>query len=164
MAILDRVKVNPNICGVELAFTGKLLASNIPEWQPFFNSKMVDTDFTKTYIGLASVSFGEESTYGVAGTSYKQNVTFRFPATDLNRSARIALFQKVKFIKLKLTNGLDITIGRNDYQQNCRPKIQTKTNVKTGEVEFNVLSMVPAGFVANPDAYGLPTYIPISLY
>jgi hypothetical protein len=125
---------------------------------------MFAVDFAKTYVGLGSVSFGEESEYSLAGTSYKQSVTIRFPSNDKNRSERIELMQKVKFIKLKLTNGRDLVIGRNDYQQNARPKIKTKTNIKTAEAEFQTVSMFPAGFVSNPDAYGLPTLIPISLY
>jgi hypothetical protein len=164
MAILDRVKVNPNICAVEVAFTGDLTAANIPDWQQFNNSLMTGLDLTKIYVGLGSVSFGEESEYSLSGTSYKQSVTIRFPSTDLNRSQRIELLQRVKFLKLKLTNGLDIIIGRNDYQQNARPKIKTETNIKTAEAKFQTVSMFSAGFVSNPDAYGLPTLIPISLY
>lgn len=163
MEILDRVAVNPNICGVELAFMGEVTAANIPEWQPFFNSSMFAVDFAKTYVGLGSVSFGEESEYSLAGTSYKQSITIRFPSNDENRATRIELMHKVKFIKLKLTNGRDLIIGRNDYQQNSRPKIKTKTNIKTAEVEFQTVSISPAGFVANPDAYGLPVLIPVTL-
>ena len=164
MGIFDRVSVNPNICGVEVAFTGELTASSIPEWQQFYNSLMTDLDFTKTYVGLGSVSFGEESETSLAGTSYKQIITIRFPSNDANRAQRIALMHKVKFLKLKLTNGRDIVIGRNDYQQNARPKIKTETNIKTAEVKFQTISISPAGFVSNPDVYGLPTLIPISLY
>ena len=164
MGILDRVKVNPNICGVEVAFTGDVTAANIPEWQPFFNSMMTGLDFTKTYVGLGSVAFGEESEYSLAGTSWKQSITIRFPSNDENRAERLALMQKVKFIKLKLTNGRDLVIGRNDYKQNARPKIKTETNIKIAEVKFQTISISAAGFVSNPDAYGLPTLIPISLY
>ena len=164
MELLDRVKVNPNICGVELAFTGEVTAANIPEWQPFFNSMMAGLDFAKTYVGLGSVSFSEESEYNAAGTSYKQTVSIRFPSNDMNRSERIELMHDVKFLKLKLSNGRDLIIGRNDYTQNSRPKIKTETNIKTAQAEFKTISMFSAGFVSNPDAYGLPTLIPISLY
>lgn len=156
MEVLERVKVNPNICGVELAFSGELTAANILDWQPFFNSSMFATDFSKTYAGLGSVSFSEESQESPAGTSYKQTITIRFPSTDKNRSERIALMDKVSFVKLKLTNGLDLVIGRNDFSQNARPRINIKTNIKTAEVEFSTVSIVPAGFVINPSAFGLP--------
>ena len=162
MGLLDRVNVNPNICGVELAFYGQVTAANIPDWQQFFNSMMIDTDFTKTYIGLGSVAFGEESADTPAGPTYKQSISIRFPSTDGNRSERIALMKKVKFIKLKLSSGRDLVIGRNDYKQNARPKIKIETNTKIAEAKFETVSIFPSGFVASPDAYGLPTYIPIS--
>lgn len=164
MELLERVKVNPNICGVELGFSGDLSAANIPDWQPFFNSSMFAIDFAKTHIGLGSVAFAEESQESAAGTSYKQSVVIRFPASDGNRSERIALMDKVRFVKLKLTNGLDLVIGRNDFEQNARPRIKIKTNIKTAEAEFETVSIFPSGFVSNPAAYGLPTLIPISLY
>lgn len=164
MGLLDRVIVNPNICGVELAFVGELSPSSIPEWQSFYNSSMFALDFTKTHIGLGSVAFAEESQESAAGTSYKQSVIIRFPATDGNRSQRIALMDKVRFVKLKLTNGLDLVIGRNDIKQNSRPKIKIKTNIKTAEAEFETVSIFPSGFVSDENAIGLPTLIPISLY
>jgi hypothetical protein len=164
MELLERVKVNPNICSVELAFSGELTAANIPDWQQFYNSSMIGTDFSKTHIGLGSVAFAEESQESPSGTSYKQSITIRFPSTDKNRSERIALMDKVRFVKLKLNNGLDLVIGRNDFEQNARPRIKIKTNIKTAEAEFETVSIFPSGFVSNPDAYGLPTLIPILLY
>lgn len=164
MKLLDKVNDNPFICGVEIAFNGTLSPSNIPDWQSFYNSTMIETDFTKTHIGLGSVSFGEESSEGTGGIMYKQSITIRFPATDGNRSERIALIQKAKFIKLLLTNGKHIAIGRNDIQQNARPKIVIKTNIKTAEVQFETASIFPAGFVQNKNTYGLPALIPLTLY
>jgi hypothetical protein len=164
MGLLDRVTVNPNICGIELAFTGELTAANIPDWQQFNNSSMLAVDFAKTHIGLGSVSFGEESQDNPAGPSYKQSVTIRFPSTDDNRSQRIELMQRVKFIKLKLTSGRDLVIGRNDFKQNARPKIKIKTNIKTAEVEFQTVSIFSTGFVSNPDLLNNSALIPIILY
>lgn len=163
MELLDRVNINPNICGVELAFTGEIAAANIPEWQPFYNSAMHDVDFSKTYVGLGSVSFGEESEENPAGTLYKQSISIRFPSNDKNRSERLELMHKVKYVKLKLSNGRDLVIGRNDFFQNARPKIKTETNIKTAEVRIQTISISPAGFVASSDAYGLPTLIPLTL-
>lgn len=163
MELLDRVNINPNICGVELAFTGEITAANIPEWQPFYNSAMHDLDFSKTYVGLGSVSFGEESEDNPAGTLYKQSISIRFPSNDKNRSERLELMHKVKFVKLKLSNGRDLVIGRNDFFQNARPKIKTETNIKTAEVRIQTISIAPAGFVSSPGAFGLPTLIPLTL-
>lgn len=164
MVLLDRVTTNPNICGVELAFNGDLSPSSIPDWQQFYNSAMFAVDFAKTHIGLGSVAFAEESQESPAGTSYKQSVTIRFPSTDGNRAERIALMGKVRFVKLKLTNGLDLVIGRNDIEQNARPRIKIKTNIKTAEAEFETVSIFSSGYVSDAHAIGLPTLIPISLY
>lgn len=148
MEVLDRVKVNPHICRVELAFDGQILPSNIPGWQPFYNSQLIDAEFHNTAIGLGSVAFAEESAESPAGISYKQSVSIRFPASDEKRSERIALLMKARYIKVHLTNGKNFVIGRNDYTQNARPKIKTKTNQKTAEVEFETVSIFPTGYMA----------------
>lgn len=163
MEILEKVTTNPEICSVEIAFQGGLLASDIPEWQPFYNATMMGMDFSKTHIGLASVSFGEESNPSPAGPIYTQVVTFRFPSTDKNRSERIALLSKARFIKLKLTNGLDLAIGRNDLKQNAIPKIKIETNIKTAQAKFEVIAMSPAGFITNNKTVEMPQLIPLIL-
>lgn len=163
MELLDRVYTNPNICGVELAFNGQLAASSIPGWQQFYNSLMFETDFTKTYIGLGSVAFGEESSDTPAGPFYKQSVTIRFPATDGNRAERIALMKKVKFIKLKLSSGKDLVIGRNDYKQNARPKIKIETNLKIAEAKFETISMFPSGYLPMSSTSEIYPLIPVIL-
>lgn len=163
MSIFNKVWDNSNICGIELAFSGELLASNIPDWQPFYNSAIENVDFEKIYFGFATVEFAEESSTNNAGTSYKQKLIIRFPSTDHNRAQRIVLLHRVKFLKIKLSNGKDVVIGRNDYKQNARPKVSVKTNHKTAEAEFETVSIMPSGFVPNPEAYLLPSFIPLTL-
>lgn len=148
MELLDRVVDNPNICRVELAFSGTITPSNIPGWQPFNNSTLADAQFHKATIALGSVSFGEESAQSSAGTSYKQSLSIKFNSTDASRADRIAQINTAKFIKIHLTNGKNIVLGRNDYTQNCRPRIKTKTNQKVAEVEFETVSMSPSGYMA----------------
>lgn len=150
MSLHDRVNENPTICGVELGFGGELKPSTVFNFQRFSNSIMVNNNFTETYISLGGVSFGEESDLKPAGFLYKQTVSFRFPATDQFRSERLELMTKVRFLKLKLSNGLDLVIGRNDFNQNARPKISIKSNLKIGEIEFTTVSIFPVGFVLNP--------------
>lgn len=163
MELLDRAKVNVRICGVELAFNGQLTASCIPDWQQFYNSAMVQADFSKTYVGLASVAFEESSEELSAGTLYKQKVVFSFPNADGNRSERLALLSRIKFVKLKLSDGRDIVIGRNDYKQNARPKIKIEANIQKGSASIETVSITPSGFVANASAYQLPAFIPLTL-
>jgi hypothetical protein len=162
MQILDRVISNVNICGVEFSFTGKAIPSNIVGWQPFYNSTFDGATFEKAYAGLASLEFGEESITTAPGTAYKQKIVLRFPNSDLQRSERIALMQKIKFVKLNLNNGLSVVIGRNDFNQNKTPDVKIKSNEQLCEVEIESQSIFPAGLTPNFDRFGLPVFIPLS--
>jgi hypothetical protein len=163
MQLLEKTAVNINICSVELAFNGNLLPSGIPEWQPFYNSTIVGTDFSKIYVGLGSVSFSEESEVIAAGPLYKQKVSIVFPNGDANRSKRIALMHQVRFVKLNLSDGSDFVIGRNDFKQNARPKIKIGSNLKKTGVDFETVSIFPAGFVQGSKTVELPQLIPLIL-
>ena len=162
MSIFDKTKSATNICGLEIAFRGKLLPSDIPEWQPFYNSSEHEIDFTKTYFGFGSVSFAEESSMTNAGTIYRQKISIRFPVSDEKRAERLALLGQAKFFKLQLNNGKDIVIGRNDFNQNARPKITIKTNVRIAEAEFETVSMFPSGYSPN-NGFFLPALLPLTL-
>lgn len=161
--LLDKVLSNVHPCAIELSFNSNAIPSNIPGWQPFYNSTFENLDFEKTYASLSSIDFSEESNVSAAGTSYKQKVTFRFPENDQYRSERIALMHTIRYIKFKFTNGLDLVIGRNDVAQNTKPSIKTSSNGRICQVEVETLSITPAGFTPNPNAYGLPSLIPLSL-
>mgnify|MGYP003406115187 FL=1 len=161
--LLDKVLSNVHLCGVEISFNATVKPSDISGWQPFYNSTFDNYDFQKAYASLSSIDYGEESVESNAGTSYKQKIAFRFPNSDKNRASRIELLKKVKFIKLKQTNGLDIVIGRNDSAQNCKPKMKVKQNEQMCEVSFESLSISPSGYTPRTDAFGLPSLIPLTL-
>lgn len=163
MQLLDRVISNINLCAVELSFNSSAIPSNIDGWQPFYNSTFLNADFEKAYASLVSINFDEESFDTNAGTPYKQKISFRFPNSDANRASRIELMKKVNFIKLKQTNGLDIIIGRNDFNQNAKPKVKVKQNEQICEVSFETSSITPSGYTPNINQFGLPTFIPITL-
>jgi hypothetical protein len=163
MQLLDKVRSSSNICSIELSFDSVSVPSIIAGWQPFYNSIFENNDFKKAYASLSSIDFQEESQESIAGVSYEQKVSFRFPSTDLHRAERIALLQKIKFVKLKLTNGLDIIVGRNDFNQNTKPKVKVKMNQKVCEVNIESHSIFPSGYMPNLNAYGLPAFIPVTL-
>ena len=163
MALFDKVKSVPNICGIQLAFNGELLPSIIEGYQPFINSLMQSTEFTKAYFGIGSVSFSEESDDSAAGTSWTQKLVIRFPGSDDSRAYRLAAFHKVKFIKIRLTNGRDLLMGRNDFGQNAKPMVKTSINANIGQAEFQTVSIMPLGYTPNPDTGGLPDFIPLDL-
>jgi len=164
MSLLDKVLVNENVCGIELAFKGNVSPSSIAGWQPFYNSIFDNTtDFEKAYATLGSIDFDEESIDSPAGISFKQKAIFRFPENDSNRSERIELIHKIKFLKFNFTNGLDLVIGRNDFYQNAFPIIKTKSNGKLCEVSLESVSIFPAAFSPKLNRFGLPTFTPITL-
>lgn len=144
--LTDRVADNVHICGVEIALVGKAIPSINPVWQRLYNSIFEDDDFQKVYAGLSSLNFSEESVNTSAGMYFKQKVTFRFPTTDNLRADRLMFFSKIKFIKLLLTNGLEIVIGRNDFEQNAKPVVEIKTNEQLAEVEVNTSSIFASGY------------------
>jgi hypothetical protein len=163
MELLDKVQTRSFICGIELSFDAQVVPSAIEGWQPFYNSTFTSNDFEKAYGSKSSFDFGEETVNGPQGTSYKQKAVFRFPVTDHKRAERIALLQQVKFVKFKLSTGLDIVIGRNDFFQNTKPEVKVKTNEHLAEVEILAQSIFPSGFTPNLNIYGLPTYVPVTL-
>lgn len=144
--LTDRVADNVHICGVEIALVGKAIPSINPVWQRLYNSIFEDDDFQKVYAGLSSLQFNEESVNTSAGMYFKQKVTFRFPTTDNLRADRLMFFSKIKFIKLLLTNGLEIVVGRNDFEQNAKPLVEIKTNEQLAEVEVNTSSIFASGY------------------
>ena len=160
MVALDRIRTNANICSIEIAFKGISIPSVLEGWQPFYNSTFDDADFTQAYSTLSSLEFAEEKINNAAGPSYKQKVVFRFPANDAQRTERIVLLEKIKFVKLNLTEGQSILIGRNDYNQNKLPEIGIKTNHHFCEVSIEALSISPSGFVPSSN-FGLPSLIPV---
>ena len=160
---LDRVKSNVHACAIEIAFTGIANPSVIEGWQPFYNSIFEASDFQKAYASLSSIDFGEESATTAAGTYWKQKASFRFPENDEYRSERIALLHKIKFVKFKFTNGRDLIIGRNDFNQNTLPSIKNASDGQLCQIDVESQSIFPSGFTPNPNTYGLPTFIPLSL-
>lgn len=163
MQILDRVSSNINLCGIELAFNADVAPSIINGWQPFYNTTFKNSDFTPAYANGVSIKFGEESVRSVAGISYTQIVSFRFPNSDKNRAERISLLQKIKYIKLKQTNGLDLVIGRNDFYQNTNPVVKIKNEEQLCVVEVESQSIFPSGYTPSFTTYGLPVMIPVTL-
>lgn len=159
----SRVRSLPVICRIDLAFGGTANPSTIEGFQPFVNTIMKDAQFEQAHFGRASVTFDEESDTTSAGISYKQSLVITFPASDGQRAERIQQIHKAKFIRIGLSNGFNILMGRNDFEQNSRIKVKSKLNASLGQVQFDTTSIVPSGFTPSADISGLPVYIPINL-
>lgn len=164
MGIFSKVAgVGPRVCGIEISSAGQSIPSNIVGYQPFYNSLFIDASFESVYHGLTTVSFSEESARIIAGIYWKQKLTFKFPSTDKDRSERIEKLLNVKFVKIKLTNGLHISLGRNDVQQNKKPDVKVESNERMTTIEISFQSIYPSGFTPNFRAYQLPAFIPLTL-
>lgn len=160
--VFSKVKFNVNACAIELAFSGVAVPSIIEGWQPFINQTFTNTVWQKIYASIASISFQETSTTSRAGVSYNQKLTFRFPHMDQQRGLRLEQLHKIAFAKVKLTTGKDLVIGRNDYYQNTKPKIEIETNQQLCVVTIETQSISPTGFVPNFNIYGLPAFVPLN--
>lgn len=162
MLLRDRVLSNIILCGVEIAFQATALPSTIEGWQPFYNNIFENTTFEKAYASVASINFDQEGASSNAGFSYKQRVTFRFPNSDGLSAERISLLEKIKYVKLKQNNGLDIVVGRNDFIQNTAPTIKIANDEQLCQVTIESLSISPSGYTPTYDRFGLPAFIPLS--
>lgn len=146
--LLDKVYTNINCCAVEVSFTGVSVPSVLSAWQPFYNETFTNSNFAKAYSSISKINFSEESVINAAGTYFKQKVEIQFPVTDKNRAERIALFHKLKYLKVLLTDGTALVIGRNDVYQNTLPTIKSKSNENLCAIEIETQSIGPAGFTS----------------
>lgn len=160
---LEKLHSNIFLCGVEISLSGIPIPSNIDGWQPFHNYTITGAEFKKVFASISSIEFGEESFDTNAGTAYKLKVIFKFKNNDANRTLRSLIFTKVSFIKLKLTNSLDLVIGKNDWNQNTKPKFKMKSNHQFTEFEYEINTISPAGYTPNPNSFQLPSLIPLTL-
>jgi hypothetical protein len=159
----DKIYSNVNLCGVEISFNLKTIPSYINDWQRF-NNNLYTGDFVKTRPAFSSLNFKEESKETPAGPLYTQTVSYRLLNNDSLKANRIELLQKINYIKLKLTNGKHLLIGRNDFEQNAKPKIETKQNQQFVEVEVSCDSIFSVGYVPSPEDAGLPVLLPFDFY
>lgn len=144
MSLLSKVPAGNSICKVFLDIDGLILADL---GSSFSNSVAADNAWMATHFGRGSVSFKEESFTGQPGTAFKQTLTFKLPHLDHSLAQRASLFHTVKNIKIEFTNGLELSIGRNDIRQNRPPRVETKSDPNFLIVEYYTESMMPTGIV-----------------
>lgn len=167
MELLNKVTVNPNICGIELDFNGELSPDNSEVLKSFYNSVGSNSVWNNSYFGKKTVRFSETSKKHKAGIYYTQSLMIKVPSNDANRSERLNLFTKTKNIKVNLDNNSSLVLGRNDIFQNKRPNVTVSSSEKMTTLTFATTSIFSAGFY-NSDAESnvtndlLPHDIPIT--
>jgi len=147
MSLLQKVNEAPFISKISLDFTGILTATNEQETQNFFNSTGNELTWEDAYFGKRKVKF-QETEKNVKGVSvFTQVLKINFPNSDKNRAARITFIKKAKFVKLELSNGLILVMGRNDFFQNKRPVIKASSDHKVTSVTFTTKSIFSTGYL-----------------
>lgn len=162
MDLSQRADNNLHVCGIEIDFTSLVFPEAYTGEQPFYNSVSINSDFQSVYYSKGKVSFKEDSSESKAGVSYNQKVSFRFPNSDGKRAERIEEFRKARFVVIKFSDKSKLMVGRNDFDQNAKPKIKISSNTKTTLVEFSSNSIFPLGYFTYLEDTGFPIEIPIN--
>lgn len=162
MDFAKKVQSVPNICKVFLDFTGRSIAFN-PTAANFGDTLISNGLIQETYFHKGSIQFAENSSETSAGTKYDQTVNISFNSSDPDRAKRIQELHKIRHIILVLTNNENIVIGRNDYFQNKKPKVNTVSNHIKTAAEIYTESIIPASNYIGNVLVGLPDIIPLTL-
>lgn len=142
-----KVRNVPIICSLEFSFDGKIEPMTIKGIQAFYDSVWLYGEFYHSYFTKSSFSFGEKTIYSTAGHSYEQILKIRFPSNDNNRSKRVIGLEEIKFVKLNLNDERSVILGRNDYTQNAKMKLDIESTLQLTEVTFTNISLTPIGFI-----------------
>lgn len=161
MDLSKKVSTVPNICKVYLDFTGKSLAFN-PNVANFGDTIITNGLIQETYFQKGSIQFSEKSAETAAGVKYVQEINISFNSSDADRAKRIHEMHNIHHVILELTNGETIVIGRNDYFQNKKPKVNTSNNQIKTVVEIATESMIPTSNYIGNVLVGLPDIIPLT--
>jgi len=145
MSILSKVVGAPFICKVYLDFTGSLLALSGADNQNFYNSEEKDNQWTSLHIGLKTVSFSDKEKTDTPGSSYEQQLKVSFANTDSLRTDRIEKIKSTKFVRIELSNGQSIVMGRNDYFQNKPLEVTYTSDEVKATITFKTRSIFPIG-------------------
>ncbi len=159
--LYKKVKDQPYICKIALdhsAFEIPLSGSEV--FQNFYDTKLQSSSLKEFYNSKGQARFSEQSSLTRSGVIYNQSLIISFPDGDLNKSRRLALLNKVKFIAIGLTNGRFILLGRNDAYQNTRPKIKSNSNEKKTIFTFSCVSMISSGYLNLTTVGAFPYILP----
>ncbi|WP_372758112.1 hypothetical protein [Mariniflexile sp.] len=147
MSILSKVVGAPFICKVYLDFNGSLTALSGAEHQNFYNSLGNQYTWKPLHIGLKTVSFSDKEKTSRAGSSYEQQLKVSFANTDSLRTDRIEKIKSTKFVRIELSNGQSIVMGRNDYFQNKPLEVTYASDEVKTTITFKTVSIFPIGLL-----------------
>lgn len=146
MSLLNKIQLPPTACKIALYFNAAIKPEESEELGGFYATNVISGTEEQLYTSSGSVKFSEKGNETAAGMLYKQTLTFQLPTTDALRAQRIDQFKKVKFINLVFSNGAKLFFGRNDVDQNTKPKVTVSSDDKLTKIEFSQKNIVPLGF------------------
>ncbi|WP_341221880.1 hypothetical protein [Polaribacter atrinae] len=145
MSILQKSAGAPFICKVYLDFNGSLTPTNSEENQNFYNSVGNQYTWKPLYFSITKVNFTETPKEISAGTQYTQSLSISFPNSDALRTDRIEKIKTTKFVRLELSNGVSIVLGRNDFFQNKPLSILATSTANKTTISFKTITMFSVG-------------------
>lgn len=160
----NKVQNFPSVCGIVIDASATALPTPTGSLQPFTNSIMYQQNATPVYVTTAGVQLQEQGSESRAGLSYKQTLRVSFPGSDPLRGNRIDQFKNVKYVYIKLSDGMTICFGRNDYHQNARPKIGVSIQDNRNQITYETESITPLGFTNGATPFDFPLDLPVNLY
>lgn len=164
MDISNKVLVLPNICGIEIDLTGNAIPAIGSSHQPFYNTYVQDSTAKQAYMSPSKGRLSEKGNNTDAGMLYEHSLTLQFPNNDPLRIIRIQEYLKVKYIYIKLSNGMVLFFGRNDYYQNAKPRISLSSTNKTTVITYKMKSIFPLGFTNGSYDFNLSEEFPINFF
>lgn len=165
MDLQNKVLVLPNICGIEIDLSATVTPSLNPSLQPFYNSYIQNSTAKPVYFTPSKASLSETTDNTAAGLVFTQTLSFEFPANDPLRAQRISDYLKIKYVYIKLSSGMILFFGRNDYNLNTKPKVSYSGNEKTAKVVYVTKSIFSLGFTNGGSFdFQLPEDFPINFY
>jgi len=162
--ISKKVLVLPNICGIEIDLTGQPNPSIDTSLQPFYNTYVQNSTPKTAYFSPSKASYTEKGNNTEAGMLYEHKLTLQFPNNDPLRVMRIQDYLKVKYIYIKLSSGMVLFFGRNDFYQNAKPKISVVNTNKKTTITYKMKSILLMGFTNGSFDFNLSEEFPINFY
>tara|TARA_R100000306_G_C4372441_1_gene140560 strand:+ start:483 stop:983 length:501 start_codon:yes stop_codon:yes gene_type:complete len=164
MDLLQKPTLFQNVCEIQLATQAVIKPAPFGSLQPFSNTYVDTTTAVPVHFGRSSVALAQEGKSTIAGMLYEQQLKLRFPNSDLLQSARIQEYQKVKFVYVKMSDGLVFFLGRNDYFQNAPIVSEIKNTPNIVEITYKTTSIFPIGLTNGAADHLLGEDIPINFF
>lgn len=145
MYLLKKVSQAPYICKIALDFSGALIPFAGEAFQNFVNSTGNEFTWLDTYFGKKSVSFRETEQLTKSGSVFSQTLQIIVPNADQQKTDRLAFIKQAKFVRVELSNGHILVMGRNDYFQNKKLEIVSSSDHSSYNIRFSTKSIFSIG-------------------